>query len=187
MSALFVVFAGWCALTDATHTHNAYWLKSRLEHSQASNNGSSPVCPSEEEFAAVIARTGTHANHNHTSHAEWTWQSLYQLDPDYTTATIMLARSYGYDIKRFENDDNYQIHCGFNAANGTKVWTCLLDRDGAPKPTGLPRVKTRPVIHVRNVGREGRLAARIKAAKEAGQKQEAEAARQALVALGGTR
>lgn len=52
-------------------------------------------------------------NHDHTHHSSWSWEALFEIDPDFTTAALMLGESYGYETKHLEPVNGFKIICGF--------------------------------------------------------------------------
>ena len=93
-----------------------------------------------------MAHLDAHENHAHTTHAHFSWEELFQLEPDMTTAAILLGREYGFtNLPDMEPTAGLVIRCGFsNQATDAPwsphpnskptdpwmrdpKWTCVLD------------------------------------------------------------
>lgn len=76
-------------------------------------SGGATGCPTASEFKDIIDnKMKTDANHDHTHHSAWTWEALFDVDPDFTTAALMLGESYGYETKHLEPVQGFKIICG---------------------------------------------------------------------------
>jgi hypothetical protein len=112
-------------------------------------------CPSAEQWEKLINKVKTTANHDHTHHSSWSWQALFDVDPDMTTAAMMVGASYGYHVDYLEDVTGFKVLCGFEDSKEVMpgahaLWDCTLDRGDRPAPTMMhphhftpPAVKTR--------------------------------------------
>ena len=107
---------------------------------RARNRTGAPLgCPAEHEIDTASDFLPQDTNHNHSSHANFTWRELFHLDPDMTTAAIILGRLYGYAVEPLEETVGMRLECGFVDDDIDKAWSCTLDRSSSaarqrPKP-----------------------------------------------------
>jgi hypothetical protein len=92
------------------------------------------------EIKSTQASLSQNENHGWTVKANYTWHELFAVDRDMTTATLMVAKSFGYgSLPDMEPTSNLVVACGFGGTHSRELmrsrkvvaqtqWECRLIR-----------------------------------------------------------